>query len=225
MAQWHVHTADGKRLGPLEREELDSWIAQGRLTPQCQVWTEGWPEWKFISEAFPEQLQQFRADSAMDDPLGAPIQPPVSSHPGLNSPGLSSPGRGNPFGGSSVGGQPQASWGATPFASSPFSPSPYAAPAQASYVPGSMTPQADTPGIISMILGIVSLVIFLFGCVFSCFGGMLLYPLVILLAVVGLILGFMAQGNLKVAGITLNALALLPAAGFFIFLLITMAAA
>lgn len=62
-----------------------------------------------------------------------------------------------------------------------------------------------------MIFGVVGLVILVFGCLLSCIGGFFLYPVALLLSVVGLGLGLGAKGNLRVAGITLNALVLLPA--------------
>lgn len=76
--------------------------------------------------------------------------------------------------------------------------------------------QTDAPGIISLIFGILAIV-FLF---FSCIGG---YFIAAPVALIGLVLGFIAKGNLRVAGITLNAIVLVPAAVVFIFgMLITL---
>lgn len=73
-------------------------------------------------------------------------------------------------------------------------------------------PRTDTPGVVSLIFGVLALILLVFGTLFSCLGGFLLYPFALLVAVIGLFLAFFAQGNLRVAGITLNALVLLPAA-------------
>ncbi len=54
MSQWYVHAQSGERYGPIEREELDRWVSEGRLTPRCQVWMEGWPEWRLAPEIFPQ---------------------------------------------------------------------------------------------------------------------------------------------------------------------------
>jgi hypothetical protein len=80
------------------------------------------------------------------------------------------------------------------------------------------------PGIISLIFGILALVLLVFGCLFSCLGGFILYPVAALIAVIGLVLGFFARDGLRVAGITVNALALLPAVILIVMWVIGMAA-
>ncbi|MDA7980077.1 MAG: DUF4190 domain-containing protein [Pirellulales bacterium] len=67
MAQWHVHAHSGQRYGPIEREELDRWVNEGRLTARCQVWMDGWPEWRMAPEIFPQinaQASQAAAGAA-----------------------------------------------------------------------------------------------------------------------------------------------------------------
>jgi hypothetical protein len=71
-----------------------------------------------------------------------------------------------------------------------------------------------------LIFGILGLVILVFGCLLSCLGGFFLYPLAALLAAVGLVLGIIARGNLRVAGITLNALVLVPAVIMIIMMVV-----
>lgn len=74
MAQWHVHAHSGQRYGPVEREELDRWVEEGRLTVRCQVWMDGWPEWRLASEIFPQI-------NAQGSP-GATAQQPGTPQPG-----------------------------------------------------------------------------------------------------------------------------------------------
>jgi hypothetical protein len=89
MAQWYVHAHSGQRYGPIEREELDRWVNEGRLTPRCQVWMDGWPEWRLAPEIFPQvtaQTQQSTGGPAqptanMGQAAGSPYASPVmSSH-------------------------------------------------------------------------------------------------------------------------------------------------
>lgn len=83
-------------------------------------------------------------------------------------------------------------------------------------------PRTDAPGTVSLIFGVLALILLVFGTLFSCLGGFLLYPFALLVAVIGLFLAFFAQGNLRVAGITLNALVLLPAAIAAVILVLPM---
>jgi hypothetical protein len=50
---WHVHTCDGQRFGPITKEELDRWAAENRLTSSCQVYQDGWPAWRMAREFWP----------------------------------------------------------------------------------------------------------------------------------------------------------------------------
>lgn len=45
MAQWHC-TVGGKQFGPVEREILLQWAAEGRLSPGDLVWSEGMDSWQ-----------------------------------------------------------------------------------------------------------------------------------------------------------------------------------
>ncbi len=44
MADWHCHVG-GTQYGPVSEQELRNWIAQGRLRPTDNVWTEGMAQW------------------------------------------------------------------------------------------------------------------------------------------------------------------------------------
>ncbi|NUQ61129.1 MAG: DUF4339 domain-containing protein [Pirellulales bacterium] len=86
-------------------------------------------------------------------------------------------------------------------------------------------PSSDPAGVISLICGILALVCIVLGCLACGLGGFVTYPLAALFAVAGLIAGFFARGNLRVAGILLNALALVPAVLLLLMLLGVMGAA
>jgi hypothetical protein len=68
--------------------------------------------------------------------------------------------------------------------------------------------RTDAPGVISLIFGCISVVCLLLGCV-TC--GVTLYAGTVF-AALGAVLGLFGRGNLRVAGLVLNLLALIPAA-------------
>lgn len=52
--QWHVQTEDGDEYGPVSREELDAWAVEGRIDASCQLLCEGWDQWKWAEDVFPQ---------------------------------------------------------------------------------------------------------------------------------------------------------------------------
>lgn len=52
--QWNVQIADGQQFGPVSRAELDTWMAEGRLNAECQVLQEGWDQWQWADQVFPQ---------------------------------------------------------------------------------------------------------------------------------------------------------------------------
>jgi len=52
--RWYLQTDDGQRYGPVSREDLNGWCAEGRVDAACQVLAEGWKQWKWADEVFPE---------------------------------------------------------------------------------------------------------------------------------------------------------------------------
>lgn len=81
--------------------------------------------------------------------------------------------------------------------------------------------KTDAPGVVSLIFGSLSIACLLFGC-FTCG---ITYYVAIPFALVGSTLGFWASGSLRVAGITLNLTALIPAAAASLILATGMGAA
>ena len=63
--QWFVQTYVGDQFGPLTKEELDDWVTQGRLTGDCHVFQEGWPEWREGRTVYPE-LEFVAADDEVE---------------------------------------------------------------------------------------------------------------------------------------------------------------
>jgi hypothetical protein len=54
VAEWHVQTGGGEEYGPVTKSELDSWVGEGRLDGNCQVLKEGWDQWKWADDVYPE---------------------------------------------------------------------------------------------------------------------------------------------------------------------------
>ena len=45
MREWYCQTG-GNRYGPVREDEFRRWIAEGRVSPDDSVWTEGMPQWQ-----------------------------------------------------------------------------------------------------------------------------------------------------------------------------------
>ena len=52
--RWYLQADDGHQYGPVSREELNGWYAEGRIDASCQVLAEGWKQWKWADEVFAE---------------------------------------------------------------------------------------------------------------------------------------------------------------------------
>lgn len=70
---------DQKTYGPISREQVEQWIAEGRANRQTLCQAEGSADWKPLS-AFPEFAGVFGAASSAPPPLGAP-QPQYAAAP------------------------------------------------------------------------------------------------------------------------------------------------
>ncbi len=50
---WHVRIQDGRQYGPINKRELDSWVAEGRVTRDCKVRRDGDVTWLAASAVYP----------------------------------------------------------------------------------------------------------------------------------------------------------------------------
>ncbi len=64
--QWYMQTDDGEQYGPVDREELNAWVAEGRIDGTCQLLCDGWDQWKWADELFPELAEE---GSTEDHPI------------------------------------------------------------------------------------------------------------------------------------------------------------
>ncbi|MCE9554649.1 MAG: DUF4282 domain-containing protein [Planctomycetes bacterium] len=54
QGMWHVQTADGAHYGPVTKADLDAWVTDERLDAECQVLMDGWEQWKWAEEVYPQ---------------------------------------------------------------------------------------------------------------------------------------------------------------------------
>jgi len=52
--QWYLQSEDGEQYGPVSRQELDGWVAEGRIDASCQLLRDGWEQWKWAEDVFPQ---------------------------------------------------------------------------------------------------------------------------------------------------------------------------
>jgi predicted Zn finger-like uncharacterized protein len=50
--QWHLKTEGGECYGPVTRNELDGWKAEGRITSECQLLVEGREQWQWAGDVY-----------------------------------------------------------------------------------------------------------------------------------------------------------------------------
>ena len=53
-AEWTLQMSDGEEYGPITKSDLDSWLADGRVDSDCQILRDGWDQWKWAAEIYPE---------------------------------------------------------------------------------------------------------------------------------------------------------------------------
>ncbi len=57
-AQWQLKTETGDVYGPVDKEELDQWVAEGRVNAQTQLLKSGDPQWQWATTVYPQLEQQ-----------------------------------------------------------------------------------------------------------------------------------------------------------------------
>lgn len=74
---WHVQTADGAHYGPVTKADLDAWVADERLDAECQVLMDGWDQWKWAEEVYPQLAAAPQAEGSFDATATAPGGVPI----------------------------------------------------------------------------------------------------------------------------------------------------
>jgi len=71
---WYLRTPDGQQYGPVNKSQLDQWVAEGRVGHDCWLWRAGWPNWQ--------------GAGAVYSSLGQPSVNPPLSESGVSSAGV-----------------------------------------------------------------------------------------------------------------------------------------
>jgi GYF domain 2 len=88
---WHIQFANGEQFGPLDDTMLQSWLAEGRISPDDLIWRQGWPQWESAMTVFPHGRQSVghqttiapspnRADNPLIDALETGLPKASSSN-------------------------------------------------------------------------------------------------------------------------------------------------
>ena len=67
--KWYVHTSGGDEFGPVDRSEIDQWVEEGRIEADDQLLRDGWDEWKWAQEVFPQHFDGEIEDEEDDNPF------------------------------------------------------------------------------------------------------------------------------------------------------------
>jgi phage FluMu protein Com len=89
--KWQLKLEDGRTFGPVEKMELDRWLAEGRITPRSQVMSDRRKTWQWAGEVY----------AALGVPQTTQAMPQTLSS-GMATGSLPQSGNGNPFGESAV---------------------------------------------------------------------------------------------------------------------------
>ncbi len=52
-AVWYVRPPSGGQFGPAQSELVQTWLNEGRISPETFVWREGWADWRDAASVFP----------------------------------------------------------------------------------------------------------------------------------------------------------------------------
>ena len=70
QAQWYLQTEDGQKYGPIGKDELDEWVAEGRADASCQLLMNGREQWKWAEEVYPELGKSVAGDKSHSAGVG-----------------------------------------------------------------------------------------------------------------------------------------------------------
>ena len=51
---WYMKDVDGEEYGPVAKSDLDDWVAENRLTAECQLLRDGDPQWQWADDVYPQ---------------------------------------------------------------------------------------------------------------------------------------------------------------------------
>jgi len=78
-AVWYVRPPSGGQFGPAEVELMRSWLSEGRVAPDSQVWRDDWESWQRADQVFPHLAPDVEAGTAAPTPPEMPARTERSS--------------------------------------------------------------------------------------------------------------------------------------------------
>ncbi|MFT7639061.1 MAG: hypothetical protein ACI9G1_000788 [Pirellulaceae bacterium] len=117
LDSWYLKAEDGNDYGPVPKDEMDGWVAEGRVTADCQLLQEGAEQWRWATDVYP-QLMPSKTATPPAPPQPAPAAPAASNNPFVGLSDGAAPAKSaantNPF--DSVGASPTSGSSGSPFA-------------------------------------------------------------------------------------------------------------
>jgi hypothetical protein len=135
-----MKSPDGTVYGPVPREDLDRWLAEGRVTAESQLVRDGGNQWQWAGEIYPQLRSSAPKAGAGNAPF-APFQPT------------------SPISGTTTGALSNPPGGANPFAEGAVSNNPYASPTAGYFNPGMAAGYQPHHGVMVLVFGILSFAI------------------------------------------------------------------
>ena len=78
---WYLKTEDEEDYGPVPRDELDAWLAEGRITADCQLLREGSDQWQWAADVYEELNEEAPAPSQSAPTVVAPSKKKSTAKP------------------------------------------------------------------------------------------------------------------------------------------------
>jgi len=83
---WYLRTPDGQQYGPVSKQQLDQWVAEGRVGNDCWVWRAGWADWQGAGSVYGQLGHPLAAAAGSGAPatpasLATPAKPAETTGP------------------------------------------------------------------------------------------------------------------------------------------------
>lgn len=83
---WHIHTEAGGQQGPFTKTQLASLVKSGQIDSETQILKDGWEDWKWAAELFPQLAPADPEPSEPENPFDfSAIDSGASSSSGYSS--------------------------------------------------------------------------------------------------------------------------------------------